>query len=375
MKLWPLAGVSFVAALLAFAHWFLFHSWTSFWPGLAPDVAQFLRLALSLLAFSFVAATMLSFRFHNFLVRVFYAVSAVWLGFLNFFFWAAVLGWLAGYALQLAHAPLALRGQIAAALTLLAVLVSLWGFINARILHIRRHTVRLRNLPQSWQGRTALLLSDVHLGHINGRRFLARVARLATRLQPDVILLPGDLFDGGAADADHVLAPLAALTPPHGIYFSSGNHDEFGNMNQFTRAMRQAGIQVLENEAVNVDGLRILGVPFHDATSPLHLHAALERLLPRQENPPPSILLSHVPNRLPIVAQAGVDLVVCGHTHSGQIFPFTWLTRRVFGIFTDGLHNFGNLQVCTSSGVGAWGPPMRVGSSSEVVLLQLEKAI
>ena len=376
MKLWPFAGVAFVATVLALAHWFLFHSWLAFWPDLALGLVSGLRLTLSLLAFSFIVASLLSFRFHNLPVRIFYAISAVWLGFLNFFFWSALLGWLASDVLLLTHAPnaLVLRGQIAAALTLLAVLVSLWGFVNARILHVRRHTVPLKNLPDAWQGRTALVLSDVHLGHINGRRFLGRVARLAEKLAPNMILLPGDLFDGGAADTDHVLAPFSALHPPQGFYFSSGNHDEFGDMAEFTRAIRAAGIQVLSNEAVDVDGLRILGVSFHDASSPLHLQATLERLLPAEEDRPPSVLLSHVPNRLPILLQAGVDLVVCGHTHSGQIFPFTWLTRRIFGAYTHGLHPFAALQVCTSSGVGVWGPPMRVGSSSEVVLLRFEKA-
>ena len=86
----------------------------------------------------------------------------------------------------------------------------------------------------------------------------------------------------------------------------------------------------------------------------------------------PSILLQHVPNRLPIVEQAGVGLLVSGHTHGGQFFPFTWITRRAFGEFTHGLHRFGGLQVYTSTGAGTWGPPMRVGTHSEMVLLTFE---
>jgi hypothetical protein len=127
---------------------------------------------------------------------------------------------------------------------------------------------------------------------------------------------------------------------------------------------------VLANEKVIVDGLTIVGVPYRDSTYPIRLRATLEalRLSPGQA----SILLNHVPNRLPIVEEAGISLQISGHTHGGQLFPFTWFTRRVFGKFTYGLQRFGALQVYTSSGAGTWGPPMRVGTHPEIVLLQFE---
>ncbi len=84
----------------------------------------------------------------------------------------------------------------------------------------------------------------------------------------------------------------------------------------------------------------------------------------------PAILFNHAPARLPIVEQAGFSLQLSGHTHGGQFLPFTWITRRVYGRFTSGLHNFGSLQVYTSTGAGTWGPPMRVGTRPEIVLLE-----
>ena len=83
-----------------------------------------------------------------------------------------------------------------------------------------------------------------------------------------------------------------------------------------------------------------------------------------------SILLNHMPSRMSIVEQAGVSLMLSGHTHGGQVFPFTWITRRVFGRYTYGLHLFGKLQVYTSYGAGTWGPPMRVGTHPEIVLIE-----
>ena len=83
-----------------------------------------------------------------------------------------------------------------------------------------------------------------------------------------------------------------------------------------------------------------------------------------------SILLSHSPRALPIAEDAGISLQLSGHTHRGQIFPFTWFTRRIFGEYTYGLKRFGELMVYTSSGAGTWGPPLRVGTQPEIVLIQ-----
>jgi hypothetical protein len=101
------------------------------------------------------------------------------------------------------------------------------------------------------------------------------------------------------------------------------------------------------------------------------MRATLKALLPAPGEA--AVLLNHVPSRLPIVEEAGVALQLSGHTHSGQIFPFTWLTRRIFGTFTHGLSRYGALTVVTSSGAGTWGPPMRIGSRSEMVLLTFEE--
>lgn len=130
--------------------------------------------------------------------------------------------------------------------------------------------------------------------------------------------------------------------------------------------MTRAGIRVLANEAVNVDGVQIAGVLYQDSTHIIRMKAFLDGL--NLDRTQPSILLNHAPTRLPIVEQVGVSLQLSGHTHGGQFIPFTWLTRRIFGPFTSGLHRFGALQVYTSTGAGTWGPPIRVGSAAELVV-------
>ena len=356
--------------ILLLCHWFIYRTWIVFWGPMSPLATLELRTAVLVLAFSFVSAALLGFYFASRTVTLLYRIASVWLGLLNFFFLAACLCWLTGAAMTLAglHAN---RPLVAGALYGLAVAASICGLVNARFIRVRRISIQLGGLPAIWRGRSALIVSDLHLGHMNGPRFSRRIAALAARLKPDMILIPGDLFDGGKADAMALAEPLRSLHPPLGAFFSTGNHDEFGDTAHYAEVLKSIGIYVLKNEKVTVDGMDIVGVSYGDAGYPIRLRATLEGMgLVRGRA---SILLNHVPNRLPIVEQAGIGLQISGHTHRGQMFPFTWLTRRAFGKFTYGLQRFGALQVYTSSGAGTWGPPMRVGTSSEVVLITFEQ--
>jgi uncharacterized protein len=369
LKAWPVLGVSLMQAFLLLSHWFILHTWIVFSANLSPAVDLPLRATLFLLTFSFVPAALLGFRFSSFLITLLYKIAAVWLGFLNYFFLAACLCWLLDFALRLAALPTH-RPMIAGILFPLAFLTGIYGLLNALWIRIHRVPIHLPNLPASWRGRTALVLSDLHLGNVNGFGFCRRAVNLAARIKPDIILIPGDFFDGVRLDPAKLAAPFRALSPPLGIYFVTGNHDEYGDLAHDLEALKAVGIHVLNNEQVIVDGLPIVGISYRESTHLLHMRATLESL--HTSAGQPSILLSHVPNRLPIVEQVGFALQLSGHTHGGQLFPFTWFTRRAFGKFTYGLQHFGQLQVYTSSGAGTWGPPMRVGTHSELVLLQFE---
>lgn len=375
MKAWPVVPILVIQVILLLAHWFLYSTWIAFWPGLEPAAAADLRVIMLVLAFSFVAASLLSFRYSNPLVDFIYSIAAIWLGLLNFFFWMSALLWLAWLVLCLSHLvnPSAIRPLLAAVFYAIAALMGIYGLINAQIIRIRRISVELPNLPANWRGRRAVLISDLHLGPVNGIRFCRRMVAIISRLRPDIVFLPGDLFDGTKADLARLLTPFQALTPPFGIFFSTGNHEEFTSPSHYIEAISRAGIRVLSNEQVLVDGLPIAGVEYHASSSPLRMKAAIDGLRPNSiDRAQPGILLNHAPTRLPIVEQAGFSLQLSGHTHGGQFLPFTWITRSIFGAFTSGLHRFGALQVYTSTGAGTWGPPMRVGSAPEIVVLTFD---
>ena len=361
--------VAIIQSILLLTHWFIYQTWMDFRAIPDPPGITAPQAAMALLSVSFVTASFLAFRYFNRLVRLFYMLAAVWLGMVNFLFIAACLCWALYVPVHLTglHND---RSILAAVLFLLAILAAIYALVNASRVRVKRIAVKLPNLPALWRGRVAALVSDVHLGHVNGIAFMRRIIATLTRLRPEVVFLTGDLYDGTKVDAITLAAPWKEFSPTLGTYFVTGNHEEFSDSSKYLNAVRSAGIRVLNNEKTNIDGLQLVGVNHHDSTNADRFRSILERVALKAEEP--SILLSHAPHLLPIPEQAGISLQLSGHTHGGQFFPFTLFTRRIFGEYTYGLKRFGNMTVYTTTGAGTWGPPMRLGTQPEIVLIEFE---
>jgi uncharacterized protein len=361
--------IAIIQSVLFLTHFLLYETWT-FSP--APGHAHgglWLELLLGILSVSFVAASLLAFRYTNAALRVFYRAAAVWLGLLTFFVFAAVSSWIIFAIFRLAGFPLNFH-RIVQVLFAAAFVTGLYGVLNAGWTRITRTTVRLANLPAAWRGRTAALISDVHLGHVRNGSFLRRMVRKILLEAPDAIFIAGDLYDGTFIDAKKAAEPLHNLTAPHGVFFVAGNHEQFGDDSKYLHAIAAAGVRVLSNEKVEVDGLQIIGVPYRNATQKGHLASALQGV--RLDRDRASILLTHAPDHPEIAEAAGISLQLSGHTHLGQFIPWSWFARRMYREFVYGLSRIGKMQVFTSSGAGTWGPPLRLGSNPEIVMLQFE---
>ena len=360
-----IAGVLAVfQGVMLLAHWFVYETWSLFWGPTDAGLERGLAVSTAVLCFSFLSATLLAFRYNNFLVRAFYRAAAVWLGMLNFLFLASILSWLA-YGFVLATVLEIPTRWIAGTTFLAAGVVSAWGLLNANWVREKKIDVRLENLPEAWRGRTAVLASDLHLGHVRHRGFSARIVRKIGALRPDIVFLAGDLFDGTRVNRADMLWPWKYLRARFGVYFVGGNHELFGGSSGFSDAVRAAGIRVLLNEKVDADGLQIVGVPYEHAAHAEHFRSVLAKIAIDPARA--SILLTHAPDRPGIAEEAGIGLQLSGHTHLGQFFPFTWITRRIYKQFTYGLARLGGTQFYVSSGAGTWGPPVRVGSPAEIV--------
>jgi predicted MPP superfamily phosphohydrolase len=361
--------IAIVQSFLFLIHLLLYGTWTFALPGNHASEAFWAKLVLSLLSVSFVTASLLAYRYTNPPLRAFYRAAAVWAGMLTFLFFAAVLSWILFGVAQLAGVAVNFH-RVVEVLFGIAAVTGFYGVFNASWTRVTRTTVQLANLPAAWRGRKAALISDVHLGHVRNGSFLRRMVAKILKEEPDAIFITGDLYDGTAIDAHSAAQPLSNLVAPQGVYFVAGNHEQFGDDSKYMRAISAAGVHILRNEKVEVDGLQIVGVPYRHATHDGHLASVLRDV--RLDRDRASILLTHAPDHPDVAEAAGFSLQLSGHTHLGQFIPWSWMARRIYREFVYGLSRIGKMQVFTSSGAGTWGPPLRLGSNPEIVVLEFQ---
>jgi predicted MPP superfamily phosphohydrolase len=213
-------------------------------------------------------------------------------------------------------------------------------------------------------------VSDTHLGQVRNYGFARQIAAKVKDLRPDVVFIGGDLYDGVAVDLDRTIEPFSKISPPYGTYFITGNHEEFSDNTPYLQAVRRAGIRVLYNEKVDLDGLQIIGVDYRGSRREEDFRSILQSVGIDPHRP--SILLKHAPFHLQVTREQGISLQLSGHTHRGQVFLFRWITAKVYRGYDYGLKWFGNVLVYTSSGAGTWGPPMRIDTIPEIVVIEFK---
>jgi predicted MPP superfamily phosphohydrolase len=331
---------------------------------------SFVELIFPGMTLAFIASTMLAARSSNTLVRLTYHATAIWLGFTNFALFASIFAWLAlGFA-RAFSAPVP-RETIAFVALSAVILATLWSLFRAWHLNVTVIKVRLTPaLPASWRGRSAALVTDLHLGNILRAPFLRRIVSKLEAVRPDIVFISGDLFDDTETDFDALLAPWKKLSPPLGAFYVTGNHEEFTQREKFFGPVARAGIRVLNNEKVDVDGVQVIGLHDTEATHRELFRSIMDRL--EVDRGRASILLAHQPMAAKTAHHYGVSLQLSGHTHGGQFWPWTLVARRVHGAANYGLNRLGEMLLYTSSGAGTWGPPMRFGTKSEIVVLKFE---
>jgi predicted MPP superfamily phosphohydrolase len=255
-------------------------------------------------------------------------------------------------------------GGVVAGLSAVGVRSALAG------LRIKDVPVRIPNLPPALAGLRLVQISDVHIGPLLQKEWVEGVVERVRGLRPDLVAITGDLVDGTVDELRQHVAPLARLAEaPRGVYFSTGNHEYYSGVDDWLRYLPTLGIRPLANERVEVaPGLDLAGI--HDPTGRGRYAPDLPAALDGRDANRPVILLAHQPRQFREAARHGVSLTLSGHTHGGQIWPFSWLVALVQP-YIAGLHRLGEAQLYVSRGTGFWGPPMRVFAPAEITLLRL----
>lgn len=333
-----------------------------------------IRLYLFIFLFGFVFlffGTSIALHFYN---RVFlhqlYLLAAVWAGIWVYLFFGALFAWLAAAIFQFSGNPPPLT-IISAVYLFVVGLISIYGLWNAHRPRIKDIKATIKNLPPAWKNKTAVQLSDLHLGSIYGPVFLKIIVKQVNALKPDLIFITGDLFDGVDGELDCFTSILNELKAKKGIFFINGNHEQYLGLEKVRTALKETNIPWLEDQVINLGGLQIIGLKYGPDAIPRE--NIIETVRNNSDYKPgePTILLYHAPGGIKEAQALGVNLQLSGHTHRGQLFPFNYITQLVFKGFDYGWHRIGDYAIYITTGVGTWGPPMRVGNQPEIVRIEL----
>lgn len=237
---------------------------------------------------------------------------------------------------------------------------------------VAEQAVRLARLPKALDGLTIAQLSDVHIGASLGERFLEGVVEKTNQLRPDLVVITGDLVDGSVAQLERHVAPLARLKGRFGVFFATGNHEFYSGADAWCAHLERLGLQVLRNRFVPVGDaggrIQLAGIDDYTKTGGTEVARSLGRRLdPELE----TVLLAHQPRSIDDAQAMGAGLQIAGHTHGGQIYPFTELVRLTTPYIAGLYRHDEQTQIYVSRGTGFWGPPMRLAAPAEITKLVL----
>jgi uncharacterized protein len=386
-----------VILLITFTtHYFLFFSWSRFFYINNVTAKRCLFVVMFFLSITFILSSIFIRLSNTPFTRTYYFFSGTWMGLMSFLLAATALVWIVKGGLWLFPHALPAKAIIQGFFCFLCGLAIVYtGFCHYQFykIKIKPLSVPIQNLPRQWEGKKIIHLSDLHLGGTKNIKFLKKVVTLTNNQNADLILITGDLFDGATNSHEKYISDLNQFKAKHGIMFTSGNHEMYSGIEKSRKAIGNSKIILLDNKAIVIDGLQILGISYPEFKKPSSFDFNDPQVFTKNL---PTILLYHTPTRIKAndenmtavrssdylapdivfsnTINHGISLQLSGHTHAGQFFPFTWVAEKIFKGFHHGLHRIDDFYINISSGTGSWGPPLRSGYLSEIVVITLVKA-
>lgn len=331
------------------------------------------------LASTFIAGKILEARHSSILSDVLNITGGFWMGFMLYSFMFLLLSDIIGLGLLIpgiisANNISDYRKWAFLSSSFISLILIAGGFINAVIPVVKKYDITINKSAGEIKTLRIAAVSDIHLGSVIRKRSMKKLSGILESIHPDVVFLLGDIVDGelGPVLRGDLLKYFTEPQSKDGLYAITGNHEFIGGAKRTIPYIESKGIRVLKDEVVILPGgIQLIGRLDRDS---FRFYArerqSLEELTKNIDHSKPVILLDHQPFHLEETMKYGIDLQLSGHTHNGQLWPLNYLTRKIFEL-SYGYMKKGNTQIIVSSGFGLWGPRIRSGSRSEIMLINI----
>lgn len=336
-----------------------------------------------IIAYGYVLAKMLYRSLPPIMYDIIIGVGAIWFAFLAYFIISLLLidiirllnSWLNFFPTLINNNYETVKKITGLSVILIVSLIVFLGNLNKRDIKIKELEIDLPKGNSKISELNVVMASDIHLSPIDGERLLSRIVEKMNSLNPDIILLAGDIVDDKAVilDQRNIGESFKRLKPKYGVYSINGNHEFINEVESSVKYAEQFGIKFLRDSYELIDSsFYVIG---REDSSMIQFtgkqRKSLNEIVKNLDHEYPKILLDHTPFKLEQAEQNGIDLQLSGHTHHGQIWPANIITSMIYEL-SWGYLKKGKTHYYVSSGAGTWGPPVRTGSSSEIVNLKVK---
>lgn len=348
-------------------------------PSLKPIYAVIFFIA----ALSYIAAKFLDGKIPHAIYDGMIWIGSFWFAFMLYFFLSIVLidffrllNWRLNFFPQfISNNYEVVKKYLLVSVIIISSIIILFGYLNTRKIVIKTISLELPQKQSKITELNAVMLSDIHLSTINGEKLLSKIVEKINSLKPDIVFIPGDFVDDRAETLklEGIGGSLLQIKAKYGVFASTGNHEFINGINNTSRFITENGINLIRDTSQLIENSFVI-VAREDGSKANFTgekRKSLQEIMNSIDKNYPIILLDHTPFKLEEAEANGVDLQLSGHTHHGQMFPLNFITKMIYEV-SWGYKKKNNTQYYVSCGVGTWGPPVRLGSESEIVNLKIK---
>jgi len=349
----------------------------------SPHLKPFYAVIFFIAATSYILAKFLDGKIPHLIYDAMIWIGSFWFAFMLYFFLSIVLidlirlfNWKLEFFPQIINNNYGdIKKYLLAFVVLISSIIIFIGYLNTRKISVKSLSLEITRKQSALAELNAVVLSDLHLSTINGEKLLSQIVDKINELKPDVVFILGDIVDDRAETlkSEGIGVSLSKIKSKYGVFASTGNHEFINGINGTSKFITENGITLIRDSSLLIADSFILAARDDASKNSFakQRRKSLEEIISNANQNYPIILLDHTPFRLEEAEINGISLQLSGHTHHGQMFPLNFITKLIYEV-SWGYKKKDNTHYYVSCGVGTWGPPVRLGSESEIVNIKIK---
>ena len=371
----------FFTVYAAINHYVFIRGWQAL--SSLPHLKPFYAVIFVIAATSYIIAKFLDGKIPHLVYDAMIWIGSFWFAFMLYFFLSIILidlirllNWKLDFFPQIINNNYEnVKRYLLAFVVLISSVIIFIGYLNTRKISVKSLSLEITRKQSALTELNAVVLSDLHLSTINGEKLLSQIVAKLNELKTDVVFIPGDIVDDRAETlkSEGIGVSLSKIKSKYGVFASTGNHEYINGINGTSKFITENGITLIRDSSLLIADSFILAARDDASKNSFakQRRKSLEEIISNANQNYPIILLDHTPFRLEEAEINGISLQLSGHTHHGQMFPLNFITKLIYEV-SWGYKKKDNTHYYVSCGVGTWGPPVRLGSESEIVNIKIK---